>query len=100
MPSCRALAEHQDMADTLYNWRSMTIKEDAIPDPFWQQTMPAIWKMIGREIAANDGEADEDDEADALAHAIDEDDALAHADDEECADMVRGSRKAKKMRRR
>jgi len=57
--------------------------------------MPAIWKMIGRELAANDGEIgddgggdDEDDEADALAHAIDEDDeadALAHADGEECA---------------
>ena len=59
--------------------------------------MPAIWKMIGRELAANDGEADE--EA-ALAHGIDEDDeadALADADAEECARMVRGARK--KMRR-
>ena len=40
--------------------------------------------MIGRELAANDGEADE--EA-ALAHGIDEDDeadALADADAEEC----------------
>ena len=60
--------------------------------------MPTIWQMIGRELAANDGEADE--EA-ALAHGIDEDDeadALADADAEECARMVRGS--AKKMRRR
>ena len=46
--------------------------------------------MIGREITAKDGETDDDDEAD----------ALDDADDEECADMVRGSRKAKKMRRR
>ena len=92
------VAEHQDMADTLYEWRSKTIKEDAVPCPFWQKTMPAIWKMIGRELAANDGEADE--EA-ALAHGIDEDDeeadALADADAEECARMVRGARK--KMRR-
>ena len=68
--------------------------------------MPAIWKMIGRELAANDGEIgddgggdDEDDEADALAHAIDEDDeadALAHADGEECAQMVRGLHKKAK----
>ena len=68
------VAVHQDMADTLYEWRSKTIKEDATPDPFWQKTMPAIWKMIGRELAANDGEIgddgggdDEDDEADALS---------------------------------
>jgi predicted NAD-dependent protein-ADP-ribosyltransferase YbiA (DUF1768 family) len=30
---CQA-AEHQDMADTLYEWRSKTIQEDAVPCPF------------------------------------------------------------------
>ncbi len=97
------VAEHQDMADTLYEWRSKTIQEDAVPCPFWQKMMPEIWKAIGHELAANDGEADEDDEAGALANTIDEDDdlygAAADADAEECARMVRGSH-PKKMRRR
>ena len=51
-----------------------------------------IWKMIGREIAANDDETgddgggdDDDDDED------DEADELAHADGEECAQMVHGS---------
>ena len=45
-------AEHRDMADTLYEWRSKTIQEDAVPCPFWQKMMPEIWKVIGRELAA------------------------------------------------
>ena len=61
--------------------------------------MLAILKTIGRELAAKDGESDND----ALAHASDEDgeaDALADADAEECAHMVRGYHKSKKMRKR
>ena len=82
------VAEHRDMADTLYRWRIKAIKEDAIPDPFWQKTMPTIWKTIGREMLMADGAGD-DDEAD----------KLGRADGEECAQMVHGHHKPKKMRR-
>ena len=65
------VAEHRDMADTLYKWRMKTIKEDAILDPFWQMTMPTIWKTIGREILMQyergDEEESDDDKADKLA---------------------------------
>ena len=50
--------------------------------------MPTIWKTIGREMLMADGAGD-DDEAD----------KLAHADGEECAQMVHGRHKPKKMRR-
>ena len=65
------VAEHRDMANTLYKWRMKTIKEDAILDPFWQMTMPTIWKTIGREILMQyergDEEESDDDKADKLA---------------------------------
>ena len=97
MPSTRTCG-----GDTLYEWRSKTIKEDAIPDPFWQKMMPAIWKMIGREIPANDDEAGDDEGGDDEGgddEGDDEDEAdeLAHADGGECAQIVH--HKAKKMRR-